>query len=574
MPYSTRGNIAAIEQELNRTIDSNKFPDWDFNRINETFRIAEEIFKTMTPEAIMELTSSADEQGLNQVFDTVLEETYGVLYGKHIAEKTRVTSETFGYLDKLTASMEETLRCENLTYFITSVLPQFELHTHHLEWCEIYQLYKRAAIIAARDHGKSFLFSNAIPIWNCFRFKGKEGRTQAERNNRGFIFSFSIQQAIDLLEILQNTIEEIDILRERLFDKNRFGKTDMRCLNKTRITVKGFGSSVRGAHPGWIIVDDPLKDNVLFSKLQREKSTSYLHSVIMNMIVPEGPVHIIGTPFHSSDLYGDLKTKKGWKVFEYPGIFPDGSLLWPQRWNFEGLMGKKEDQGNLIFSREILCRPISADTTIFPPNVLNTAFFGMDDYTLVHNRESYKVKFKRVVTGCDFAISGSVGADYSVFLTWGIDDIDRMWLMHVYRARGASYVEQITMLKRINIDFRPEIIYCEDNAFQQIFVQESERAGLPVIGQTTTAKKNDLQEGLPSLAILFERGKFRIPTGDQRSKDFADELALEFGSVAFTDEKGLQSTGANDDICMASFKSVEAARALTTGGLAFNFDFA
>lgn len=571
-----RQRVSTLEEELNRSINADKFPDWDFNKINEVFRVSEEIIKTLTPEAVLELTDSADEKGLIQIFDTIMEETYGVIYGTHMAgdKAKKVNSETYGYMEKLTSSVEETLRCENLLYFITSVLPDFEIANHHIQWCEIYQMYKRAAIIAARDHGKSHLFSNAIPIWNMYRYKGKAGRNPSERNPRGFLFSFSIQQAIDLMEIVQNTIEDNDILRERLYDKNRFTKTDMRCLNKARMTVKGFGSSVRGAHPGWIIIDDPLKDNVLFSKLQRDKSTSYLHAVIMNMIVPGGPVHIVGTPMHSNDLYGDLKTKAGWRVFEFPGIFPDGSLLWANRWNFAGLMQKREDQGNLIFSREILCRPISADSTIFPLHVLNTAFFGMDDFTLVNNRESYKKKFDTVVIGCDFAISGSVGADYTVFLTWGIDELDRMWLMQVYRAKGASYAEQLAMLKRLNIEFRPDLIYCESNTFQQIFVQESEKAGLPVMPHVTTGRKNDLKEGLPGLAIMFERGKFKIPTGDQRSKDNADEMVLEFSSVAFTDEHGLIATLGHDDLAMACWISVEAARALTTGGLTFNYDFA
>jgi hypothetical protein len=570
--FSKANQILTLESDLARQVDPSKFPGWDFNKINETFRVSEEIFKTLTPEAVLQLTNGGNEADINSMFDTILQTTYDVIYGHNQGE--RVGQQMFGYMEKLTTSVEETLRCENLVYFITSVLPQFELATHTVEWCEVYQLYKRAAIIAARDHGKSFLFSNAIPAWRCYKFKGNAGATPADRNQRGFIFSFSIQQAIDLLEILQNTIEDSDVLRERLYDKNRFGKVDMRCLNKARITVKGFGSSVRGAHPGWIIIDDPLKDNVLFSKLQREKSTSYLHSVIMNMIVPGGDVHIVGTPFHNNDLYGDLKTKKGWKVLEYPGIFPDGSMLWPNRWNFEGLMQKKEDQGNLIFSREILCRPISSDSTIFPLSILNNAFFGMDDFKLVQNRESYAKKFIKIVIGCDFAISGSVGADYSVFMVWGIDELDRMWLLQVFRGKGLSYASQIAMLKRLNIDFRPELILCEQNGFQQIFVQESERAGLPVMGHTTTGKKADLKEGLPSLAILFERSKFKIPTGDQRSKDFSDELILEFTSVAFTDEHGLQATSGHDDICLATWISVEAARLLTTGGLTFNFDFA
>jgi len=89
-----------------------------------------------------------------------------------------------------------------------------------------------------------------------------------------------------------------------------------------------------------------------------------------------------------------------------------------------------------------------------------------------------------------------------------------------------------------------------------------------VIGITTGKNKNDLRSGLPSLAIMFERGMFRIPTGDQHSKDFADMLVLEFTSVAFTD-KGLQGTSEHDDIAMSTYKSVEGARKLIVS----TFDF-
>jgi hypothetical protein len=557
-------------------INDDIFPHWDFGKINETHRLAREIIETLTPEAIDELFGSADEQGLDQIYQTIMQETYGVVYGTQDYNKGKtVTSETFGYLDKLTTSVDETLRCENLTYFITSVLPDFDMAVHHLQWSDIYMRIKRFAILAARDHGKSYFFSNAVPAWQMYKFKGKAGKTPIERNNRGFLFSFSIQQAIDLLDILKENIEGNDILRERLYTKEKWNKTDIVCKNKARLTVKGFGSSVRGAHPAWIMVDDGLKDNVIYSKMQRDKSINYFHSVIMNMIVPNGPVGLVGTPFHNQDLYGDLKTKKVWKVFEFPAIFPDGTVLWPERWNFEGLLEKKESQGNLIFSRELLCRPITSDSTIFPIEILNYSMFNMDNFTLVTGRENYPKKFDTVVTGCDFAISGSVGADYSVFLTFGIDELDRMWLMHVYRAKGASYAEQMAMLKHINIEFRPDLMLLEKNQFQQIFAQEAERQGLPVMGHQTDGRKNDLREGLPGLAIMFERSKFKVPVGDQRSKDFSDEMITEFSSVAFTEEKGLQATHGHDDICMAWWIACEAAKMITAGGVfGFNYDFA
>ena len=548
-------------------IDRNQFPFWTFDKMSETYRIVEEILNQLTPEAILEITNSAGHSDLDDLFDILVKETYNTLYQN---DKKSIEASSFGYLDKLTLSIEETYRCENLGYFITSVMPDFEMAPHHFDWCDIAHNFDKTAVMAARDHGKSYFWSNAYPAWELYRFKPKDNSAAQQKNKRGFLFSFSIQQAIDLLAILRETIQDNDILSERLFSKENWSKTDITCKNRARLTVKGFGSAVRGAHPGWIIIDDGLKDNVIYSQQQRQKSIDYFHAVIMNMVVPGGCVRVVGTPFHNQDLYGDLKTKENWKVFEYPAIYPDGRILWANRWNYNDLMDKRKSQGNLIFSRELLCRPITSDSTISPIEILNNAFFRMENYTLVNNRDSFPVKFKKVVTGCDFAISSSVGADYSVFLTWGIDDNDTMWLMNAYRAKGASYAEQIAVMKSIYANFRPDIMMLEQNQMQQIFVQEAERQGLPVVGHTTTGRKNDLRQGLPSLAIMFERGKFKIPTGDQRSKDFADLLTLEFTSVAYTDQ-GLQSTDGHDDIAMSTWIGVEAARRATINS--FNFSF-
>ena len=547
-------------------IDKEEFPFWTFDKMSETYRITEEIINQLTPEAIKEIFGATSD--FDAVFDMLLKETYNVLYPN---ERKSIESSNFGYLDKLTESVEETYRCENLSYFITSVMPDFEMAPHHFDWCDIAQKFDKTCVMAARDHGKSYFWSNAYANWEMYRFKPKDNTAREQKNKRGFLFSFSIQQAIDLLAILREGIQDNDILNERLYDKTNWSKTDITCKNRARLTVKGFGSAVRGAHPGWIIVDDGLKDNVIYSADQRRKSIDYFHAVIMNMVVPGGKVRVVGTPFHNQDLYGDLKTKANWRVFEYPAIYPDGRILWANRWSYNDLMDKRSSQGNLIFSRELLCRPITSDSTIFPMEILNTAFFRMENYVLVNNRDSFPIKFNKVVTGCDFAISSSVGADYSVFLTWGIDDNETMWLLNVYRAKGASFAEQIAALKNINANFKPNVMMLEQNQMQQIFVQESERQGLPVMGHTTTGtRKNDMRNGLPSLAIMFERGKFKIPIGDQKSKDFADLLTMEFTSIAYTD-KGLQSTDGHDDISMGSWISVEAARKATLGS--FNFSW-
>ena len=542
----------------------------------ECLNVVDEIIDGMDDSGILELMSGSGGD-IDKVLENLLSDTYQVLY-------TGDTQIDFAprYTERLSESIEETLRCKNLTYFITSVLPDFQLGWHHLEWGDLVHRYNKLCIEAARDHGKSYYFSNAYAVWQLYKYSKPKKiiyskRPSKSNSNRGYLFSFSLQQSVDLMEILKGTIEGNDILRERLFPDSRnsgaWASTNIVCKNGARLTCKGFGSSVRGAHPYWIVVDDGLKDNVIYSQLQRQKSIDYFHSVIMNMLVPGGQIIVVGTPFHASDLYGDLKSKskaatgsdKGWFVIEYPAIFPDGRILWPQRWSFSDLMEKRTTQGNIIFSRENLCRPITNESSIFPLKVLERSLLRMENYCLVRNRDDFPIKFTKVVTGCDFAISSNVGSDYYVYTTWGVDDeTGERWLLNFERGKGKTFHEQMQILKGINIRFRPDSIVMEQNVFQQIFVQESDRQGLPVVGHTTGIDKYDLKTGWPGLAIDFERGKIHIPIGDKYSQDVKDLIFTDLGSVAFTD-KGLESVGEHDDISSSFWLAKLAANLITTG---------
>ena len=547
----------------------------------ECLNTVHEIIDTMDERGINELFQCSGSD-IDKMFDYMMTDTYKVLYtgDKEIDFVPK-------YTEHLSSSIEETLRRKNISYFITSVMPDFQLSWHHLEWGDLVHQYRKLCIMAARDHGKSYYFSNAYPIWKMYNYcrpnVGKlSGRRPTNSNsNRGYLFSFSLQQSVDLMEILKTTIENNDILRERLYPDTRnsgaWASTNIVCKNGARLTCKGFGSSVRGAHPYWIVVDDGLKDNVIYSAIQRQKNIDYFHSVIMNMLVPKGQIIVVGTPFHALDLYGDLKTKsiqssldkKGWFVIEYPAIFPDGRILWSQRWGFDELMEKRATQGNIIFSRENLCRPITNESSIFPLDILERSLVRMENYTLVNNRNDFPINFEKVVVGCDFAISSNVGSDYYVYTIWGVDEKRDMWLLNMFRDKGKKYHEQMQILRSINVRFRPECMVLEQNTFQQIFVDESSRQGLPVIGHTTGIDKYDLKTGWPGISILFERGKIHIPIGDEYSRNVKDLIFDDLGSVAFT-EKGLQSVGSHDDISSSIWLATLGANKLFTG---FKFSF-
>lgn len=539
----------------------------------ECLRTADEIIETLDDRALIEIFEGGSND-IDKILSGMYEDIYSTLYTGN-----RDIDFMPKYPEHLSENIEEILRCNNITYFITSVMPDFQMSWHHLEWGDLVHHHNKLCIEAARDHGKSYYFSNAYAIWQLYRYSPPKVQQFSKRpsksnSNRGFLFSFSLQQAVDLIEILKGTIEGNDTLRERLMPANTkegaWASTNIVCKNGARLTGKGFGSSVRGAHPYWIIVDDGLKDNVIYSQLQRQKSIDYFHSVIMNMLVPGGQIIVVGTPFHANDLYGDLKTKNGWFVIEYPAIFPDGRILWPQRWSFRDLLDKKNTQGNIIFSRENLCRPIVSDSSIFPLSILKRGLVRMENYTLVSSRDDFSIRFSKVVTGCDFSISANVGADYFCFSTFGIDEDNGMWLLNMKLGKGKTYDEQLQILKGINVRFRPDVMVFESNVFQQIFTEGATKYGMPVVPHNTGAEKNDLSKGWMQISVLFERGLMHIPYGDKYSQDIKDIIFEQLGSVAFTDKGGLESVGSNDDCCSSMWLASLGRNITNTGG---KFDF-
>lgn len=527
---------------------------------------------------VMEIIDNLDEDSISQLFsgntddiDNILSLLYTEVTNLLIYDEGKIKSGSFGYFDRFSSSVEETLRNLNLNYFIQSVLPEFEMNWHHIEWGSLVQFYNKLCIIAARDHGKSYFFSFAYSLWKLYRYRRPNNFVALPKeytlSKLGMLITNEFGLSKHLLGLLKDEIESNDILREKLFPVGNKGwaETEITCKNGATLVAKSYGSKMRGFHPGWIICDDFLNDSVIYSEEQRNKYISFFHSVIMNMIIPGGQVINVGTPYSNKDLFSDLKGKPKWKVFEYPAIFPDGSLLWDNRHNMESLLDKKVTQGSLIFSREILVRPVSSDSTIFPWSILERSFIGMDEYTLVNNIWSHPKKFKKVAVGCDYAISANIGADFSVFTVWGVDDLDNYWLLYMYRKQGASYNEQIATMKKINQDFSPTVIMVETNQMQMIFSQGAREAGLPIVDHNTGTNKYDLKSGLPSIAILFEQNKIKLPRGDQNSRDLTDMMCMEFSTVTFTEKGKLESVSAHDDICMSTWIGIKACNYINQG---------
>jgi phage terminase large subunit-like protein len=233
----------------------------------------------------------------------------------------------------------------------------------------------------------------------------------------------------------------------------------------------------------------------------------------------------------------------------------------------------KRQLGTPIFSREYLCKPITDAMSIFPYDYLNRAFVQTQDIKLAQRIEEFPIKFKKVVTGCDFAISGSIGADYTVYITMGIDDLERYWLINIWRKQGASHNEQIGALQMIKANLKPDLFVMESNNFQKVMVDLAKEHGIHNVEPyyTTGWNKKDQYNGLPSLSAMFERGQIKFPRGDEYSRAMTDIICSEFNSVTYNqDNSKLEAVGEHDDCALATFFCVSGFRT-TADALNINF---
>lgn len=524
----------------------------------------EDLIDLLDDKSVQDLLSVVGDD-YEKLLEILAEETNNVVNLKQFDKS--LTTCTIQGLPNLQEGFEVYLRKKNLAYFTFSCLPDFELAYHTLEWFSMIQLYQKLNVIAARDHSKSYVFSFAVPLWRLYRYTKPDGFSVLPDDikfyREGMIITNEYKLAKKLLKKVKEEIKFNPILSKALYpqgDEGNWASESIACKNGAEITLSSYRTSNRGPHPGWITVDDFLDRSAMYSKDQRESFKESFNAEIMNMILPQGTIDVVGTPFHEKDLYSDLKMDPNWKVFEYPAVFPDGSVLWANRYSFEALKAKRLSLGPLIFSREILVRPISDSTSIFPWSLLEKAFLGMKDYCLVKNRASFPIKFRKVAIGVDWALSATVAADFTEMTVLGEDFQGDLWLLEERTLHGAGYNQQIAELQALNVAYGADVIMVEVNGFQKVMSGLATEAGLTnIVEETTTGHtKKDFYEGVPAIAVLFEQGKMHFPRGDEYSIEKTNEICSQLNSMAFDEDRGtLESVGEHDDKSMSLYFAVK-----------------
>jgi len=431
-----------------------------------------------------------------------------------------------------------------------------EISDHHVLWASMVAKYPKLAINAPRDHGKSFFFSFAYVIWKVYynwlpdALLSMENFKSVPRVSIGYIFSNTVDQAVLLLDMVKQEIESNPKLQHLLpARKDIWSKTAVKFANGAQVRARGWNQSVRGAHPVWIVCDDVLKDEIIYSEVQRKKYNDYFFSAVTPMLVPCGQLVVVGTPMHQDDLYAKLSKTETYQFNKFPAI-KEGRPLWPTRYNRQLLEERKKEVGSTRFAREYMCDPITDDTALFTERMIQSC---CDDYyEMPVSLDDEDRRRLRVFSGVDLAISSTVGADFTVIITIGVDQFDHRYILDIRRFRGRSLTEQLREIQDVYRQFRPSKMKVESNGFQRVFTDTLiTQTAIPVEAHTTTrVNKNSLLDGIPAMQVLFENRKFTIPRQTARCREKTQPLIDELKAFTYMDGK-LQGLGTHDDTVMA-----------------------
>ena len=478
-----------------------------FDDVKTCLEVSKGIIKRLSPDSITIKRLKENGGSPDDIIENFVLSSYELLFSlyKKVFKFERLNEIEFLEL--------EHRRCSNLGFFFVNVLSkEFSFNWHHIEWANLVMNNNKFTIVASRDLGKTFFMTVCVSIWRAYRCDVNNKKPKYKQNS-GIIYSQTQDMADKKLEEIQNIIIKNPILYAKLYPnnaKNTYWKAQ-RIVTKTGydLIAKGFDAATLGYHVHHITLDDILKEEAMYSAQYRKKTLYRFLKVVEPQLreLEGGQMILIGTPQHNEDLLGHIRDnlKDQYVYREYPAIFPNGRICWNKKLSRELLYNKLRTQGSLIFAQEYLCRAVSDQSTIFPYKILNRA--KDYSYSYVYDISDFKhyESLLYVASGSDFAMSGSVGADYTSHFVLGVSTTKEIYVLFWQRAKGVNYTEQMGYLKNIDSHFKPDIMAVENNNFQAIFEETyaEEHTFSRIKGFLTTTNKNNKDTGLPGLAILF-----------------------------------------------------------------------
>jgi len=420
----------------------------------------------------------------------------------------------------------------NFLKFVQSCWPDFILGNHHKVYAKKLQdiaegKIKRLIINMPPRHTKSEFASIYFPAYML-----------------GLNSKLKIIQATHTTELATGFGRKckalVDSADYKTIFKDTKVSTDSKAAGRWATTdggeyfAAGVGAAITGRGADLLIIDDPHSEQDALSATAMENCYEWYTSGPRQRLQPGGSIVIVMTRWSTKDLTAEVlkkqteKNSDQWEVVEFPAIFDDGKVLWPNFWSEDELLKVKSSLPVAKWNAQWLQKPTSAEGAIV-------------------KREWWKMWEKDKPPECEYVLQSydtaflkSQTADYSAISTWGVfyadeDSGPNIILLDCKKGRW-----EFPELKRIAMEsfseHNPDVVLIEAKASGLPLTQELRNMGIPVITFSPGGRRagQDKVSRVHACAPMFESGLVWRP-------DFlwAEEMVEECASFPFGDNDDL-----------------------------------
>lgn len=417
------------------------------------------------------------------------------------------------------------------------------------QWDKILKESSRLALLCARAHGKTMMFSILSNIYYMTIYSHK----------RIIIISSSQDQANRIVEEIKTIIESNEWLLMKK-NKDKWSSSNIG-YNGGYIYAAGLGTEILGQHVDKIVIDDCLRSD---NKLTDQQIEDYVDMNLEPMLLARGgQMVLVGTPRRPEDLFSIIERRiqddsnSLWKLYKFPAIlnYEKKQLLCPERFTWEELMLKRATMGIAKFNREYQLILYSRDTSVFSAEFINSAKERGKNFVLMDKLEKRTPEWA-YYAGVDVARSGSVSADYTVLIILCYNaNTQEKQIVGFYRFKGLKISEQAAEIARVINKFNNCPLAVETNNMGQDLVDElTDRYNVLVepITVSSSAKKEEL---VRFLIQAFENEQMIIPGGNEYTREqmqiLEDELTKYSVVRTAKGNEKYMGRGSHDDVCSA-----------------------
>lgn len=432
-----------------------------------------------------------------------------------------------------------------------AILLAYQVAKHHQKMLDFVTRKSngRSLVLAPRGAGKSSIISIVLVLWLLLN----------NPNLRILIVSNSQSQATGFLREIKQHCEQNKILNflfgNLIGEKWSEIEIDLGIREKfskePNISAYGIFGALIGKHYDIIIMDDVVDQEIANSATQRAKLEAWVGMSLIPTLEPHGKVIVIGTRYHTSDLYGRfIKTKYKDNFIRIKAVNDDNTSYWPEYFPMDVLDDTKTEIGPVFFNAQYQNNPYDMVGGLFKPEWFNTRWMPIDErngYISVPEKESVNYGILKISQGFDQAIGMKNFHDFSCHVTLGQhEQTGDIYILEVIKKR-LTFIERINLvinqyIKWKNLAGKLTSVGVEATGFQDDLCFEVMRLD-PAVPIKRIKPHRDKTTRAEPLARLAENGKLFLgvgpsfdsmyeefilfPGGDHDDQVDASEMALQ-----------------------------------------------